>query len=165
MTRLLFSLLFTLLLACGPTNRQDLDLSDFVTEKPVDGVGHYVYALNLPETVKAGETFEAQMEWRPVGSVDPNARYTMELILSGPSTKTYAIPSGANTVGELHLANWLSYPFSVPADFAPGSYEFGVRLRDELGNRGVVPLGYRSELAMPDGYSRLARITVTAASE
>ena len=165
MFRSLILLGFCTLLACGRANQQEIDLSDYVIEEPVDGVGHYVYALNLPQEVRPGERFEAQMEWRTVGSVDPNARYTMEVILSGPAEKTYAIPSGANTVGELHLANWLSYPFRVPDDFAPGTYDFGVRLRDELGNRGAVPLGYRPELAMEDGYFRLARITVSNATE
>lgn len=156
---------FLFLSACGPTDRQDLDLSDFVIQDPADGVGHYVYAINLPESVPAGTTFEAQMEWRTVGSVDPNARYTMETILLGPDRKTYAIPSGANTVGELHLANWLSYRFAVPPDFAPGTYDFGVRLRDELGSAGTVPLGYRDELAMEDGYYRLATLKVTSATD
>lgn len=165
MFRLLTFLTLLTLSACGPTNRQDIDLSGYVVEEPVDGVGHYVYALNVPERVSAGESFEAQMEWRTVGSVDPNARYTMEVILSGPSSTTYAIPSGANTVGELHLANWLSYPIQVPNDFAPGTYDFGVRLLDELGGRGSVPLGYRPELAMEDGFYRLARITVGDATD
>lgn len=165
MFRPLVVLVFLFPLACGPSNRQDLDLSDYVVDQPLDGVGHYVYALNLPERVRPGEAFEVQMEWRTVGSVDPNARYTMEMILTGPATKTYAIPSGANTVGELHLANWLSYPLRVPEDFTPGTYDFGVRLRDELGDRGSVPLGYREERAMGDGYYRLARVTVAGASE
>lgn len=157
---LLALLLF--LLACGPDNRQDLDLSDDVVEQPADGVGHYVYAINLPVAVAAGEKFEAQMEWRTVGSVDPNARLTMDVVLDGPQRKIWSLPAGANTVGELHLANWLSYPFTVPADFPAGSYAFGVRLRDERRDGQEVPLGYVRDRAMAEGFYRLADLEVTA---
>ncbi|MCP9237769.1 hypothetical protein [Lewinella sp. JB7] len=146
-------------LACGPGGeRQEIDLSDSVVENPVDGVGHYVYALNLPEVISAGEKFEVQMEWRTVGSVDPNARYTMDIILDGPSTKVYSIPAGANTVGELHLANWLSYTFDVPEAFPVGNYTVGVRLRDANRDLREVPLGYKESLAMDDGFYRLGEV-------
>ncbi|MBB4077738.1 hypothetical protein GGR28_000339 [Lewinella aquimaris] len=149
--------------ACGSNgNRQDIDLSDQVVESPVDGVGHYVYALNLPETITAGEKFEVQMEWRTVGSVDPNARYTMDVTLAGPATKVYSVPSGANTVGELHLANWLSYRFDVPADFSPGTYMVGVRLRDANRDLQEVPLGYKESLNMSDGFYRLGSVDLVA---
>ncbi|MGB3798742.1 MAG: hypothetical protein WA952_02945 [Lewinella sp.] len=155
----LISLAF-LLLSCDNADRQTIDLSDQVTTEPVDGVGHYVYALTLPRSVAPGDKFEVQMEWRTVGSVDPNARYTMEAILTGPDTKIYSLPSGANTVGELHLANWLSYSFLVPENFTPGEYDFGVRLQDEVGDGGEVPLGFLPDLEIADGFYRLANITV-----
>ncbi|THH41254.1 hypothetical protein [Neolewinella litorea] len=148
------------LFGCDSGNRQDIDLSDSVVEQPVDGVGHYVYAINLPHTVSAGESFEAQMEWRTVGSVDPNARYTMDVVLEGPERKVWSIPSGANTVGELHLANWLSYNFDVPSEFPAGNYVFGVRLRNANRDFEEVPLGYQSQLEMGDGFYRLAQIEV-----
>ncbi len=160
-TRFLLILLPLLSACTGSEGRQQIDLSDSVVERPVDGVGHYVYALSLPTQVAAGETFEVQMEWRTVGSVDPNARYTMDLLLSGPRTKVYSLPSGANTVGELHLANWLSYPIQVPEDFTSGTYALGVRLRNEKREGQQVPLGFRSELEMPDGFYRLAGIELT----
>lgn len=151
--------------SCGSNaDRQNIDLSDAVVDRPVDGVGHYVYALSVPNSVVAGEEFEIQMEWRTVGSVDPNARYTMDIILQGPDTKVYSIPSGANTVGELHLANWLSYPLTVPADFAAGTYTVGVRLRDSNRDFAQVPLGYKEERAMSEGFYRLAAIEITDAS-
>lgn len=155
-----FLILCLMVTGCGNDDRQDIDLSDAVVERPVDGVGHYVYALNLPRTVAAGEAFEAQMEWRTVGSVDPNARYTMDVVLEGPERKVWSIPSGANTVGELHLANWLSYDFEVPADFPAGTYDFGVRLRNANRDFEEVPLGYEASLSMEDGFYRLAQITV-----
>lgn len=154
-----------LLLACEDPNRQDIDLSDRVVERPSDGVGHYVYALSLPRTVAPGEEFEVQMEWRTVGSVDPNARYQMDVILKGETDeKVYSIPAAANTVGELHLANWLSYEFEVPENFPAGEYTLGIRLRDALDDSAqpdlFVPLGYRRELDMADGFSRLASLAV-----
>ena len=146
-------------MSCGiGDSRQEIDLSDSVVEKPVDGVGHYVYALSVPERIESGKSFEVQMEWRTVGSVDPNARYTMDLILTGPDTKIYSLPSGANTVGELHLANWLSYPIPVPADFSAGTYDLGVRLRDENRDGQQVPLGFKPALEMQDGFYRLAKV-------
>lgn len=153
-------LLSVCVLACTPNDRQQIDLSDSVVSEPIDGVGHYVYALTIPRDVEAGDKFEVQMEWRTVGSVDPNARYTMDAILTGPETKIYSIPSGANTVGELHLANWLSYTFPVPAEFPAGTYTFGVRLTDEVGDGGEVPLGFIPELEIRDGFFRLAEIAV-----
>ena len=159
---LLSLLLSFALISCGPPNRQDLDLSDFVVEKPSDGIGHYVYAINLPASVAAGGRLDAQMEWRTVGSVDPNSRYAMDVVLDGPGRTEFTVPADANTVGELHLANWLSYNFDVPADLAPGSYQFGVRLRDERRDNGVVPLGYREDLRMgEDGFYRIATVEVT----
>ena len=161
-----YSLLFVLLtcvLSCDTTERRSIDLSDQVVSEPSDGVGHYVYALSLPATVAAGDDFEVQMEWRTVGSVDPNARYTMNAILIGPDRKVYTVPAGANTAGEVHLANWLSYNFEVPADFTPGDYVFGIKLTDEVGDGGDVPLGFLPELQMADGFFRLADIQVTAA--
>ena len=161
--RYLSSILCCLLfLTCTTNDRQEIDLSDSVVSEPVDGVGHYVYAISLPREVAAGEKFDAQMEWRTVGSVDPNARYTLDAILTGPNSKVYSLPSGANTVGELHLANWLSYTFEVPADFEPGTYTFGVRLTDEVGDGGEVPLGFLPELRIGDGFFRLGDIQVIA---
>ena len=147
---------------CGPANRQDIDLSDELIDDPVDGVGHYVYAINLSVTVAPGEKFEAQMEWRTVGSVDPNARYTMDIILKGPQEKVWSIPPGANTVGELHLANWLSYPFTIPENFSTGTYAFGVRLRDELKDGQQVGMAFKESRAMGDGFYRLGDIEVAA---
>jgi uncharacterized protein YfaS (alpha-2-macroglobulin family) len=148
---------------CGPGgNRQDIDLSDHTVQSPEDGVGHYVYALNLPESVRPGEDLDVQMEWRTVGGVDPNARYTMEIRVSGPATKVYTIPSGANTVGELHLANWLNYDFAIPDDFPAGDYTLGVRLQDANRNLREVPLGFEPELRLDEGFYRLAGFTVTA---
>ncbi len=156
-------ILLPLLSACSRSSeRQDIDLSDAVVVQPEDGVGHYVYALSIPAQITAGESFEVQMEWRTVGSVDPNARYTMDLLLSGPQTQVYSLPSGANTVGELHLANWLSYPIHVPEFFTPGVYTLGVRLRDEKRDGQRVPLGFKPELILPDGYYRLAQVALTA---
>ena len=151
---------------CGDAaNRQEIDLSDSVVQNPVDGVGHYVYAMSMPREVAPGEELEVQMEWRTVGSVDPNARYTMDIRMSGPAAKDFAIPSGANTVGELHLANWLSYDFEVPQDFPTGEYVLAVRLRDSARDFAEVPLGYREELRMKDGFYRLGEFTVTSPFE
>ncbi len=156
---LLFLLPLALFTGCGIGDaRQEIDLSDSVVEQPVDGVGHYIYALSIPERIEAGKSFEVQMEWRTVGGVDPNARYTMDLILEGPESKIYSLPSGANTVGELHLANWLSYPIEVPEGFPSGTYELGVRLRNELSDGQEVPLGFKPELKMQDGFYRLASV-------
>lgn len=158
-------LLSLILLGCGSNaDRRDIDLSDSVVEQPTDGVGHYVYALTVPTSIAAGDKFDVQMEWRTVGSVDPNARYTMDITLQGPKSRIYSIPSGANTVGELHLANWLSYTFEVPADFPAGTYDLGVRLRDSNRDLREVPLGYKPELAMEDGFYRLAVLDLEPAS-
>ena len=165
MRHYLFLLLLTCLFACSDADRRSIDLSDQVVSEPEDGVGHYVYALSLPAAVAAGDDFEVQMEWRTVGSVDPNARYTMNAILLGPDRKVYSVPAGANTVGEVHLANWLSYDFAVPADFTPGDYVFGIKLTDEVGDGGDVPLGFLPEMRMADGFFRLADIAVTAPTE
>jgi hypothetical protein len=147
---------------CGSGGeRQDIDLSDHVVASPADGVGHYVYALNLPASVPAGDELDVQMEWRTVGSVDPNARYTMDVRISGPGSRQYTIPSGANTVGELHLANWLNYDFPIPETFPAGTYTLGVRLRDANRDLREVPLGFTPELALDDGFYRLAEFSVT----
>ncbi len=153
---------FVLLLpACSDSaNRQEIDLSDAVTENPADGVGHYVYAMNMPREVSPGEDLDVQMEWRTVGSVDPNARYTMDVRLIGPARKDFSIPSGANTVGELHLANWLSYDFAVPENFPAGDYVLAVRLRDSARDFQEVPLGYRDERLVGDGFYRLGEFRV-----
>lgn len=157
----LISITCTLVSCSTDPNIHFIDLSEAVVEKPEDGVGHYVYALSLPYRVSPGEDLSIQMEWRTVGGVDPNARYTMDLILQGPSTKTYEVPSGANTVGELHLANWLSYDFEVPQDFPTGEYTIGVRLRDASRDLATVPLGFRAERAMDDGFYRVATVEIT----
>lgn len=166
LVRHLFVYLFLIaLLGCHNAEYQEIDLSDRVLAEPADGVGHYVYAMSLPRQVVPGERFEAQMEWRTVGSVDPNARYLMDVVLRGESAeKIYDVPASANTVGELHISNWLSYRFDVPADFPPGPYAFGIRLRDAVnetvGEQLFVPLGYRPEFDMADGFSRLATLEV-----
>ncbi|CAH1000164.1 hypothetical protein LEM8419_01311 [Neolewinella maritima] len=155
--------LFLLFSCSGPVDRQEIDLSDQVVAQPVDGVGHYVYAMSIPKEVAVGTKLDAQMEWRTVGSVDPNARYTMDIQFSGPDNKIYSYPSGANTVGELHLANWLSYDLLIPPDFTPGAYTFGVRLRDSNRDFEAVPLGYRTDLLGTDGFYTLAEFAVTPA--
>jgi hypothetical protein len=156
-------ILFLLLGLCscyGSEGRQNIDLSDAVIERPVDGIGHYVYALSLPEKVGAGRPMDIQMEWRTAGSVDPNARYVMDVRFSGPATKDYSIASSANTVGELHLNNWLSHRFQVPTNFPPGIYTVGVRLRDEKKSMATVPVGYKPDRKMEDGFWRLAEFEV-----
>ena len=158
--KFLLSLCLLLAACAGEENLQWIDLSDAVVDRPVDGVGHYVYALTVPKRIAAGEDLEVQMEWRTVGSVDPNARYTMDVRLSGPAEKEFSIPAGANTVGELHLANWLSYDFAVPEDFPAGTYDLGVRLRDSNRDFAEVPLGYTDSLRLEGGYFRLARFAV-----
>ena len=160
-----FLLTLACLLSCTDVERRSIDLSDQIDSQPSDGIGHYVYALSLPKSVAAGEDFGVQMEWRTAGSVDPNARYTMNAILSGPDRKVYTVPAGANTAGEVHLANWLSYDFTVPSDFTPGNYTFGIKLTDEVSDGGDIPLGYKAELRMADGFYRLADIEVTSPSE
>ena len=157
---LYFVLLFLYTSCADSSNRQEIDLSDSVVQNPVDGVGHYVYAMSMPREVAPGEQLDVQMEWRTVGSVDPNARYTMDVRLSGPAQKEFEVPAGANTVGELHLANWLSYDFEVPEDFPAGDYVLAVRLRDSARDFAEVPLGYREELRMGDGFYRLGEFTV-----
>lgn len=164
--RLILLLFLGTLWSCyGAEGRQNIDLSDAVAERPVDGIGHYVYALSLPERVEAGRPMDIQMEWRTAGSVDPNARYVMDIRFSGPATKDYTVASSANTVGELHLNNWLSHRFVVPDDFPEGTYTVGVRLRDEKNNLATVPVGYRQERAMEDGFWRLADFAVVSAMD
>lgn len=160
--RYFFFFMFLGLLSCyGSEGRQNIDLSDAVAERPVDGIGHYVYALSLPERVSAGQPMDIQMEWRTAGSVNPNARYVMDIRLTGPATKDYSVASSANTVGELHLNNWLSHRFRIPNDFPAGTYTVGVRLRDEKQSMATVPVGYQPDRAMTDGFWRLASIEVT----
>jgi hypothetical protein len=165
MRTLLILAVFSFLLigtGCGPGGeRQDIDLSEEVVTTPADGVGHYVYALNLPVSRTPGSDLDVQMEWRTVGGVDPNARYTMDIRISGPASKTYSIPAGANTVGELHLSNWLNYDFTIPADFPTGTYELAVRLRDANRDLREVPLGYRDNRKLDDGFYRLASFELT----
>ena len=155
------SVFFVLLLslACGSNaGVRSIDLSDRVVEKPPDGIGHYVYALSLPEVAEVGEAFEVQMEWRTVGGVDPNARYTLDVRLVGPARRTYSFPAGANTVGELHLANWFSHAFAVAADFPVGEYDLEVRLRDANKDDAQVPLGFDPQMITTEGYYRLATL-------
>ena len=153
-------LLLSLLCSCGPADRQDLDFSDRVAERPADGIGHYIYALNLPQRVAPGGRLDVQMEWRTVGPVDPKSRYDMDLLLTGPARHEFTVKADANTVGELHLANWMNHYFTVPAELPPGRYVLGVRLRDARRDGAVVPLGYRDEFRIPntEGYYRLAEL-------
>lgn len=161
MPRLVSLLLITvsLLFACSPTDRQDIDLSDQIVKAPVDGIGHYVYSLSLPVTVAPGEALKIQMEWRTVGPVDPTSRYAMEVVLEGPTRQVFSVPEHRNTIGEYHLANWLSYDFPLAADMQAGTYIVGVRIRNRQGT--IVPLGYKQSLAMGDtGFYRLGQLEV-----
>lgn len=155
-------LLFLFLFACNSgTGRQEIDLTEQTTTNPADGIGHYVYALSLPESIEAGKTLEVQMDWRTVGPADMRKRYDMEVRLSGDATsKVYLVNKSQNTVGEANLVNWINYYFPVPTDFPLGNYEVEVRLLDESRTGGVVPLGFREELATGDGFYRVARILV-----
>ncbi len=153
-----------LLLSCGPKDRQDLDLSSEVVDAPLDGIGHYVYALNLSERVAAGTQMDVQMEWRTVGPGDPKSRYTMEVVLDGTTRKVYTVSANANTVGELHISNWHSYFFDIPADFPLGEYTLGVRIRDEEKDGLIVPLGYVAAREMGEGFYRLAEVEIVGKS-
>ena len=154
-------LLGLLLTACGGgANRQEIDLSDQVTDQPADGIGHYVYALSLPKTISPGETLEVLMDWRTVGPADGRKRYAMEVLLDGPDRKVYYVDENQSTVGEINLVNWLNYYFPVPEDFTAGEYTVGVRLLDVGNGDAVVPLGFSEELGMGDGFYRVAALTV-----
>jgi hypothetical protein len=160
MTKLIILLLLlTVVTSCDRSDRQEIDLSNTVIEIPADGIGHYVYALSLPVVVFPGSDLDVQMEWRTVGPVDPIAHYAMEIIVDGPDQKIYTVRENENTVGEYHLANWLSYYFLIPTDFRSGTYTVGVRLRDQDGS--VIPLGFTNDLRMePAGFYRLGQVLV-----
>ena len=148
-----------LLAACTPEN-QLTDLSEHIEPNPSDGIGHYVYALTASPTVAPGESYNVGMEWRTVGPADPTSsgRYTMDLQLTGPTTKVYTVGPSANTIGEYHLTNWLEHRFAIPADFPQGEYQVGVRVRDAEG--AVVPLGYVADRALGEGFYLLTTVLV-----
>ena len=158
---LLFVLLL-LLTACSNGNRQEIDLSDRVVANPADGLGHYVYALSLPQQVAPGELLSVEMDWRTVGPADGRKRYALDVLLEGPARKVYPIRANENTVGEINLINWFGYSFPVPRDFPAGDYVLGVRLRDVAENDRVVTLGFDPELALADGFYRVAGLKVVA---
>ncbi|TXF89625.1 hypothetical protein FUA23_09230 [Neolewinella aurantiaca] len=158
-----FLLLLSLLSACNSgTGRQEIDLTERTIANPADGVGHYVYALSLPESIAAGETLEIQMDWRTVGPADMRKRYDLEMRLNGPSTKIYRVDKSLNTVGEANLVNWINYFFDVPANFPAGSYSVEVRLLDETRVEGFVSLGFQQDMAAGDGFWRVAEIEIEA---
>lgn len=161
MRNLLPLLLLSLLTTCNSnTPRQEIDLSEKTITNPSDGIGHYVYALSLPEATVAGETLEIQMDWRTVGPADWRKRYVMEVRLNGPASEVYKVDKALNTVGEANIINWINYFFPVPADFPAGTYDLEVRLLDETREDGVVPLGFREDLAVGDGFYRVASLEV-----
>ena len=154
-------LLLLSLPTCGPPNRQDVDLSQAAVTSPEDGIGHYVYAFNAPETVRPGGQLDIQMEWRTVSSVDPQARYAMDVALLGNGRQqVWSVPPSANNVGELHINNWLGYFFDVPEDFPEGDYDLAVRVRNVQQDNAVLPLGYRDEYRLSDGFYRIGTIGV-----
>lgn len=159
-TFILFFLLVFLNACNSGTGRQEIDLTDQTTANPVDGVGHYVYALSLPHSIKAGKTLEIQMDWRTVGPADMRKRYDMEVRLNGPASKVFRVDQSMNTVGEANLINWINYYFPIPADFPTGTYQVEVRLLDETREDGVVPLGFRQDMALGDGFYRVATVLV-----
>jgi len=156
----LISLLLILTACNSGTGRQEIDLTDRTISNPTDGVGHYVYALSLPESIAAGETLEIQMDWRTVGPADMRKRYDLELRLNGPASKVYRVDKSLSTVGEANLVNWINYFFDIPADFPAGSYDVEVRLVDETRAGGFVPLGFHEKMAVGDGFWRVANLTV-----
>ena len=160
--RYLLPLFLLFLFACGSgTGRQEIDLSERTVAKPVDGVGHYVYALALPEAIAPGETLEIQMDWRTVGPADMRKRYELEMRLSGPAaSKVYKVSKSLNTVGEANLVNWINYYFPLAGDFPAGRYAVEVRLLDETRADGTVPLGFVAEMAVGDGFYKVAEINV-----
>lgn len=155
-------LLLLLFAACtSGTGRQEIDLSDQVVKNPDDGIGHYVYALSLPEQIAPGETLEIQMDWRTVGPVDWRKRYAMDILLEGDTErKIYPIEAFQSTVGEGNLINWLNYYCPIPEDFVEGEYAVAVRLRDVQDEGQVVQLGFEPALGMEDGFYRLATVQV-----
>lgn len=150
--------LLLLLCTCGRAPQRTIDLSDQVTENPEDGIGHYVYALTLPETVAPGSTLPLAMEWRTVGPVDPTARYALDILLDGPRRKSYRYAPSNNTVGEYHLANWQTYRLKLPEDFPAGTYTVAVAIYDAEGQ--PVTLGFKQDLVYEAGYYRLAEVEV-----
>ncbi|WP_020567853.1 hypothetical protein [Neolewinella persica] len=161
MRTFLFFLLLIFLNACNSgTGRQEIDLTDQTSANPVDGIGHYVYALSLPQSIKAGNTLEIQMDWRTVGPADIRKRYDMEVRLNGPASKVFRVDQSLNTVGEANLINWINYFFPLPSDFPTGTYQVEVRLLDETREGGVVPLGFRPEMAVGDGFYQVATVLV-----
>ena len=163
MLRYLLPLLLLAICACQPaTPRQEIDLTDRVVTTPEDGIGHYVYALSLPERVAPGGTLDVQMDWRTVGPADGRRRYAMEVLLDGPARKDYTIRENENTVGEINLINWFNHDFAVPANFPAGEYTVAVRLLDATNNNETVPLGFEPELALGDGFYRIATVAVAA---
>lgn len=161
MKTLLPYFLLLLLTACNSgTGRQEIDLTESTISNPTDGVGHYVYALSLPESIAAGETLEIQMDWRTVGPADMRKRYDLELRLNGPASKVYRVDKSLNTIGEANLVNWINYFFPIPADFPAGSYSVEVRLVDEARAGGFVPLGFKIDMKNGDGFWRVAKIRI-----
>ena len=161
--RLLSFVLLILLIsltACGPANRQEIDLSDQTIDKPADGIGHYVYALSMPQTIKPGETLEIQMDWRTVGPADGRKRYAMDVRLAGPQEIVFDVDPSVSTVGEINLVNWLNYYFKLPTDFTPGVYSVAVRLREGDSNDQIVQLGFDPSLAAGEGFYRVGELTV-----
>lgn len=161
MRMFLFFLLLIFFNACNSgTGRQEIDLTDQTSDNPVDGVGHYVYALSLPQSIKAGNTLEIQMDWRTIGPADVRKRYDMEVRLTGPTSKLFQVDNYLNTVGEANLINWINYYFPLPADFPTGTYHVEVRLLDETREDGIVPLAFREEMAAGDGFYQVATVMV-----
>lgn len=157
-TLLLFGLLAV---GCEPaTEMQDIDLSDQVSDRNADGIGHYVYSLSLPRRVAAGETLEVQMEWRTRGPVEPTALYDLDVLLSGPATHRKVFRAQENNVGEIHPDNWFNYRIPLPETLPAGDYTLSVRVRDTKLNDRVLELGYREALLAGDGYYRLAELEV-----
>lgn len=159
---LILTLPLLLFVACDPhPNRQEIDLTDQLTDNPVDGIGHYVYALALPERVAAGGELQIQMDWRTVGPADGRKRYPMDVLLAGPERQEFNVDANRSTVGEINLVNWLNYRFALREDLPPGKYEVGVRLRDPAtGGTEAVPLGFVDELKMGEGFYRVAEVEV-----
>lgn len=160
--RNLAPILLFLALACTAQNRQEIDLTDRVVEVPEDGLGHYVYALALPERVAPGGRMDVQMDWRTVGPADGRLRYILDLRLDGPDGKLYTVGPRLNTVGEINLVNWFTHYLDVPDYFAPGTYALDVRLRDPETREPLV-LGFVPEMAVGDGFYRVAEVTVVTA--
>ena len=157
----LLCLLSLLLCTCDSAQHmQEIDLSNQVVDVPADGLGHYVYQLSLPKTVRAGEELDIQMDWRTVGPADGRRRYTLDILLDGPAREVTTFGPRLNTVGEINLVNWLNHKANVPADFPTGTYTVAVRLRDPNLGDAPVELGFRPDLALSDGFYRVATVDV-----